>query len=422
MIFQPEYIDPADLASRTKVEIDAWVAKHATITGAPGVGKTYKVQHDYSDKYQHAISFTNLCARQLDTELVAGATIHSKLRLFSPEELQKVANELSGSTIWLDEMSMVNPWIWSVLWVVGMKTSFIFTGDPNQCPPLSAGTPDKLPWSDGVLLSSMLGTATHLVDIDGVTRNDKALREFRDAINDSPLPQGELYKTLKANPSVDGRLRPMSEVLKLDYHIVWANKYRREVNAAVAKEKGLHWDWAELTGPDKKAARVKDKLGRAFAFKASIGLKLVTTATKKVWRYAKGCYYRLITEVDFTSTSCTLINWFDEWDEDFLLDDNIFRITIHPSCLLDFTLGYAVTAPSSQGMTINKPCAVHQLHAMLANGGDHRELAYTAVTRLRWMSQMVIIPNQLKLADTKDELRGQQDDDADTLGTGLTPN
>jgi hypothetical protein len=411
-----DFINPVELAARTRVEINEWVSQHTTITGAPGVGKTYKVQHEYNAQYQHAIAFTNLCARQLDTELVQGETIHSKLRLFCPDDLRKVANELKNSTIWLDEISMVNPWIWSVLYMVGMRSKFIFTGDPNQCPPGGFGDAgeyivDRLPWKSGALLTEMMAKATRLVDIDGVTRNDLELRTLRDAINDSENPQDELYKVLRQHPIIDGRLRANSEILDLEYHIVWGNKYRHQLNNAVAKHRGL--TWSHIVGPP---ALRKDKQGRSYKFTASAGLKLVCAATYKKGGYQKGNYFTLATAVDATTPLCTL--------QPAGAAAGGPPIVIDASCLMDFRLGYAVTATSSQGMTISMPCGIHQISDMLRNGGDHRELAYTAITRLRKLSQMIIVLHKMALPEDKticNEIVGLQDEDSDTLGTGLTP-
>ena len=88
-----------------------------------------------------------------------------------------------------------------------------------------------------------------------------------------------------------------------------------------------------------------------------------------------------------------------------------------------FSPGYAVTSPSSQGMTVTGRCVVHQWTSMLNERSGDRRLLYTAVTRLRSMDHLILAKDLAEVRATQkgDEVYFVPDDDVpDTMASGLS--
>ena len=425
-----EYLDHNEITKNTRAEIDAWVSRQRCVTGPPGSGKSYLIKYNQVNgedeyKFNRSMAFTNMCARQLDTQkdgkTIAGATIHSTLQLFSPESVRDVAKQLKGSTVWLDEISQVNGWIWSILYIIGLDAHFILSGDPNQCSPIGSkadGKPtgDILPWGTGYLLSNIISKSVVVKDGPN-SRNDADLIKFRDAIQSQAMPIVPFRDLLKDRPELDGANR-RERIFKCDHHIVLANSYRIALNIAIVKARGLLWEH-KITATSPKTV---------YAFTASAGVKLVSKSTKKnanqstilqpdeVAGYYKSDFYTLKENITFESKTARLVNI-----------STGKELTILAPMLEDFNLGYAITSPSSQGMTIDGELVIHQMGTMLANGGDFREMAYTAVTRARKLSNLLFIRGKMDLEDVnpnQSELWGTKSDadECDTVAKDLIVN
>lgn len=410
-----QYIDGEALTGEIAAEIERWNRRHTAYTGAPGTGKTTLIKKEYAGKYKYALALTNMCARQLTGNDIDGSTLHSKLRLFCPDELGAVCREFT-EPIWVDEISMINPWIWSVLFVVGQRTPLIFTGDPRQCSPIgknAAGkiSGDPLNW-EGPLLKHIVDTSEKLtVDY----RNDAGLIAFREAICDDERPEFYMYRLLKAHPEMKGDTGDNYHMLMTDHHIVWGHDYRVRLNAAILAVRDLVWERKEVALARTDKTTVRNKKGKAYTFNISAGVKMIARSSQRP-NFYKGTFYTLVEPVTHKSKIAKLQELKAGSDTPV---NGILEIPA--AMLINFGIGYAITAPSSQGMTIEGKVVIHQLASML-KGGEFREIAYTAVTRLRTLKDLTIVPYQLTLAkapDAQAEVWNLFDEEED-LGTALS--
>ena len=416
------YVDPAKLAADVKAEIATWWSRHKSYTGVPGSGKSYTVKTTHQSELKYSLALTNVCARQLTVGDVAGETIHSRLRLFSPDELGEVVSSLQGGTIWLDELSMINPYIWSTIFVVGLECSLIITGDPRQCHPIKFGDgglgADPIPY-EGPLMKAIVGGSTVLTTD---YRNDSGLIAFREAIIDYEYPAVYLRKLLADRPQLDGEQNP-DAVLARETHLVWGHSYRRQLNAAILAARGLHWERRAVPkgSASSNAGLARNKRGESFTFNVSAHVKVVARTSRK-GSYLKGSFYRLERAVSHDSTVARLIPLeagTDASPEGSAGDP----IVIKPSQLIDFGIGYAITISSAQGMTISGPAAIHQMGQLL-RWGEHREIAYTGITRFCSLDKIIIVKGKLDLPDppaAQAEVYALVDDDLHDIGSDLSP-
>jgi hypothetical protein len=415
-----EYLNYKTIMAETHKELDAWNSRHSTVIGPPGAGKSYMIRFAKNDdgtdqfNFTRCMAYTNACARQLSTEKagkeVKGETIHSTLHLFDPASTRETATKLAGCSIWLDEISQCMPWIWSILYIIGLKSTLIMSGDPRQCSPIGqneAGkiTADRLPWTTGYLLQAMQKTATIIKD-GPKSRNDKQLIEFRELIDTHADPLHVLTSLLKKFPGLDGKDKN-AEILALDSHIVFSNAYRVELNAAIVKARGLVWEYKIKTPGNRLKSPICE-------FNASATLKLIARTTIKAVGLYKGAAYVLRDAVTPVSTEAILI-----------AEDGGDIVKIKPSDLSHLTLGYARTSYSAQGSTIRSVGAIHQCSGMLFEG-EHREIFYTGITRWTKLDNIRFITGKLILTDHQEaqpEISGLRGGDADdSLGADLIVN
>jgi hypothetical protein len=412
------WTDPRELIERIRAEIYTWTKEHTIITGAPGTGKTHRVQHEQD--YAAAFTITNLCARNMNKAgKPNGDTLHRGFQLFRPDELGAVCARFAGRLVWIDEFSMINPWIWGVVWAVGLNTQFVLTGDPNQCPPVGGGAEgvatEKLPWTTGLFLQRLLGAAEPMTRD---RRNDAGLIALRRLVNQADRPYYAYKKFCQEYEGAGGVDRtgaPEEEILKADYHIVYGNKYRHRLNLAIIKARGYEWSHIDGAWTISKGVRLRatvtKRRGKASGYLKGEQFVLMTAA-----RGAKGKkqYIHLAPAAEYKAGRAGKLPVMPHAAKEPAEKGAEWIREIPAEELKNFTPAYAVTAPSSQGLTIKEPAVVHQMRAMLGFDGDNRELAYTAITRLTRLEHLMAIDGQLALAEparTQQEIWWLEDDD-----------
>jgi hypothetical protein len=239
------------------------------------------------------------------------------------------------------------------------------------------------------------------------SRNCRELIQFRELIDTEADPLSVLTKMLRIRPELDGKGKT-AEILALDSHIVFSNKYREDLNAAIVRARGLVWQYS-VKAPEIDA-KGNVKKSKIFLFNASEGLKLIARNTLSAANIYKGMSYTLRETVTPLSTAAVLIC------------ENGEAITIAPSDLSQLTLGYARTSYNAQGSTIRGAGAIHQCAGMLIDG-EHREIFYTGVTRWTELKNISFVMGKLELTAAEQPELAQIHGDADgSLGANLTVN
>jgi hypothetical protein len=307
-----------------------------------------------------------------------------------------------------------------------------------------------LPWKSGLFLKELIDHGVHITDN---WRNDDALIELREHIVDAddPLPgfRVKLAKYQKGEASDE-------ELLAKNIHIVFGNDYRQQLNVAILKSRGYVWQRQErkLAAGEEVHFRSRANKNKAYNWRVSGGVRLRALATKKTEGYAKGEVYELIDDVDnikrpaevkpkpeapvkrrgrpkkvqATAPEKPAKILPDDVSENCFATAQIRRIyppkresgadedilSIKVSNLIDFGLGWAITAFSSIGTTIREPGAWHQAACMLRDGAQ-RGLAYTALTRFCEIDNVSVVMAKMRglpgLSPEQQELRGQVDDE-----------
>jgi hypothetical protein len=412
-----DFINPVQLRELTKTEISEWVRLQETLVGGPGCGKSHEMKEIRRGSHKHAMAFTNMCAAQLASEDVPDpTTVHKGLQLFGAADIEEVAKSLHGP-VWIDEISQLQPWIWSAIWVAGRYQKLYLSGDPDQAPPICIGVADavqtdRLPWKTGLLLTRMLETATKLTH---ERRNSPKLQKLRKGIAAEQDPLKFVKKWIQNNPEMDGDAATDDEIYSRRVHIVFSNSLRRRVNAAVLQNLGLEhssrivpWDGCEDPAPLKRRDNTMS------AFTTTVGVRLVAAVSCRAIGYKKGQFYEVVAATPETAEDASIIT-LREFDHNKPDSVDGAEIEMHHSHLAAFRVGFAITAMSCQGLTISEPMAVWQLNEMLRNEGDHRELAYTAVSRGKSCRDLYLSMSRKCTAEPLAETEAPADDERDNV-------
>lgn len=407
------YIDPDMLRDEMKSEIDVWTKEHTVIYGSAGSGKTFKVQHEFL--YDKAMAITNVCARNLtytrekkstensltNKETIQGETIHKVLGIDKNGTINMnvIKKKLKNKTIWCDEISQLNPYYWSILYSIGMTTKFILTGDPNQCSPIRSDKQgkmvgDPLHWKTSLFLKSLLSNGEKLTTQH---RNiDQHFMEFINAIETHSNPLLVVNKLLEKYPKNNATKMRDADIYNIDSHLVFGNNYRLQLNEAILKHRGLKFNVSKE---------------RSNQFEASKGVRVRATVGND--NYGKHECFIINEEIEPTEDNHfkeeTIKKSKKQITEDkkiALKNDRLVRllnratnntIYIPLEQLRDFEVNYAMTTYSSQGLTIKEPTVIHNTTTLL-DGSEHKDIFYTAITRLQKLDHLFIHYNKVKSA------------------------
>lgn len=349
--YQPVYLSAAKTSAGISEEIDAILERCTTFTGAPGTGKTTKVLSTM--EYDVALAFSNVCARNLDRErdgeILRGRTLHDGLGLYTPELREEAIAGLRGKTLWIDEFSTVQSWVWSVIVnaIVGGAKFCILTGDPNQTPPVMERFR-----RESLLMRKILDKSTHLTEDH---RNDAPLVKLRSFVEGISEVDAErkipefIGAYLKKYPGRSADSTPLSDV---NVHITHTNRVRIAINYAIAKARSLQFT----------------------AESADAGLRLRAKVTRKSHEIYKGAVYELMTQVSRASRHFTVRRIYLDVDRAPDVD-----ITLPIKEFAGFELGYALTAHSAIGQTVRgQKMAIHEIGSMAR---IDKSIFYVAITR-----------------------------------------
>lgn len=158
--------------------LNAITEKVSIITGGPGTGKTtivkgiialYKAMYDYKDfsEYEEGAYPIKLAAptgraakRMADTSGIEAKTIHRMIGWGQDTEADDILdNEIDAELIIIDEMSMVDTWLfYQLMQNVMPHTRLVFVGDSDQLPSVGPGRVFKDLIKSTVIETSILDT------------------------------------------------------------------------------------------------------------------------------------------------------------------------------------------------------------------------------------------------------------------------
>ena len=313
------------------------LSNNVSYHGAPGTGKTFTVKSNH--KFDKSATVTNVCAN-----MIGGTTIFSLFGLYSPVEIHKYILKLANKTVWIDEWSMIPAVYWGYLFMASAlyKTKYIISGDKNQIGPVNE---KKIDINDNRFFEHMFGTQTTLTKD---WRNDDGLINLRNEIllaTDEQALGNKIYKHIETKPFET-----------YERHVSFTHITRIAVNQSVLNKHNYKYKHCYIN--DDNGVSKYDKL------EVSTGVILRSRSNEKKSKIYKGEMWRVISQTD---KEFTLLNLVTETENTLPLSMGRY-----------FTLGFCVTAHSSQGLTIREDFAIHNTIQMIMTDKD---LLYTAVTR-----------------------------------------
>lgn len=351
-----------------------------SIHGPPGSGKTYEVKVNYKGKYDFSTTFTNLCALN-----IGGETIHSLLKLYSETDFRNYFPKFKDKTIWIDEFSMINRYLFNYFFILSKmyNTKFIISGDINQISPVG----ESKIILDNKFFNSLMGKKIILEDREGFCRNDNDIRIFRNFINNNE--SATIHKYFMGSKVYDKFYEIYKQYennndnyLKYDRHISFTHATKRFINTQILKNRNYTF-----------------KFDKNRKLDASIGVILSCKKTKKSKNLYKNDMWKIMLKDGNGYVLKNLL--FKKKDE--MGNETNENILIHfPHNLMEnFTLGFCITAHSSQGLSIDEDIGIHDIFKMIKSD---KSLLYTALTRARKFKNVHFFPYSSSLKNDISEL------------------
>jgi hypothetical protein len=391
--------------------------------GAPGVGKTYTVQHNHT--YDYAMTTTNICARNMDSKNADGVeiiakTLYSAFKIYEQHKIEENLSVFRNKTIWLDEYSLMKKYMWSFIYVLAIKfnVSFIISGDIYQLPPVSEKSiaidlHDKF-------FSTIFKNIITLED-GKYSRNDAELIELRNCINE--LQRGEratrykgkifhrvgdlitsLHNSGNCGSSIDNTKMPIA-----DNFICYTNEYKDFLNAEIMKAK------AHTVKADFVKTATATTASAVFRWECSTGAIISPVCNRKSiirpnlykndrYKVVKGGSGdspddEIIVQVirlvkSQPPVGCNVIDYdFNDPTQSPELDPNT-TITLKSIELGLMAPSYAFTCHCSQGMTLEGLLEIHQcddIEKMNYRDNSGSNWIYTAATRSRALANIKFV-------------------------------
>ena len=320
------YLRADDMMEQQKMKLNSFTEKMTIFTGAPGTGKTTLIKKEY--KYDYATTISNVCAN-----IIGGTTLYKFLKLSDPSKVFRYMNMYKDKVIWIDEFSMINKYYWNYLYMLkDVVKEFIFTGDRNQIG--AVGDPIfKNNYFDNIFDNKAKELKTDY-------RNGKKIIDLRNDILNSTIEEVNYIISKNLNTKEYGKT-----------HLVYTHNYRKFLNNYIMKKNNYVFDL--------------DAIENKWSISDGVILKSICNiTTKKIY---KNAIYKVISKVNWRNKFVYL--------QPFGSDE---LVKLDLKYMIHFTLGFAVTVHSCQGLTIVKNFHIHQYTKMITRD---KSILYTAVTR-----------------------------------------
>lgn len=360
-----DYIDPKKIKEGMLEELNKMKDSTTGYIGGPGTGKTYNVKSE--DKHDFAITISNVCCRNMDTERVKADTMFhyfvkgsDKKRISLNERLRRFYNK----TIWFDEFSMFDMEYFNYIFLLTQlkNAKIVITGDPNQIPPFHSESVDlKHPFFE------LLFSNTKLLDKNMRVNDDNDGKELFSYI-EKVRNNLENYEFVEDIKKIQVECDNISDI---KVHLAYNVRTKDMINNYIY-DKNNH-----------KFCRY----GPIYVF-VTKGLRLIVRTASKKFELYKSIIYEVIETRRYN---------FNE-------KIKLWNVTLgkeeehNVKFLANMGLGFAITTHSSQGLTIREKCCIHQSDKMFEL--DPR-IYYTAVTRATKMSDIIHVKGDFEYHDDK---------------------
>jgi len=315
------------------------------VEGRAGTGKTHVGHHvvkrfkeDYPDSVIFKVAYTNKAALN-----IGGETIHKWLHINEEGKIDtKYLKSLTGKMvlIWPDEISMNSSFIWNHLRNVKSllpNAMFLLSGDHRQCAPVEEV---KVDWFNSDIVRSIAHGVK--VELTERQRYDVALWNLAEDVWEKQL-LGIKKRTV------------FVEEYSEHQNICYLNETRGLVNK-------ISNDYQATLHAEKK------RLGEMWVY---AGMPVIAAITRRD-QYANNESFSVVSYDDAITLKSIRQGV-----------EHIIKIT-EETFLKEFELAYCITTHKLQGDTIDAPVYIWDTVRM------NRNILYTAVTRVRKMSQIHI--------------------------------
>ena len=330
------------------------------VSGRAGTGKSYIIGKGIEAKLlpednEARLAFTNRAARN-----IKGTTIHKAMAINSDGKTNtKTLEHLKKYNIFvIDEISMINSWLWNKLMVLKKTTNaiFILLGDHRQCPPIEDGK--EIDYFTHPYAKRLVNY--NRCELTKPQRYDMKLWNWLE----------EFYENGYVGDAICKKKLTIENILYRK-NICYTNKTRCKINH-------LCMDYLSKDKTAKIVLEVPEKCKNEYADKAIIykGLPVMAVANNKDMEIINTEEFWV---KEFSSSESKMVLYRDEDETDELVVE--FK-DFHKY----FVVNYAATTHKSQGATIEKDINIFDWYRM----EDDRRIGYTAVSRGKTCEQVTI--------------------------------
>ncbi len=320
-----------------KIDEQLSTMRNTSLFGEGGSGKTWKVQNEM--KFDKSCTVSNVCARNMGDE---SKTFCALFNQFIPAQWKQTLHKLRNKTIWIDEFSMLPRYQWNhvVAAVLGYNIKFIFSGDIYQLEPVKEQSLNI----DSPHFKYILGEIIDLSNSDPSAnrRSDKELvtfcRTIRNNYNNKTIIKDLFDQQSKVK---------LEDSLNIKRHVTFTKLTRDYINSSIMIKNGYIFDKVTPNVSSGIILRVIQSIKSKGIYKSDLW-EVINHDTNS------------ITMKNKTKQGPALIKSFDV------------------KYLKHFDIGFAITAHSSQGLTIDESIAIHDVD--FATQVNNRVL-YTACSR-----------------------------------------
>jgi len=365
------FTDPEEVLNNMYNELLIMNKNTTTYIGGPGTGKTHSVKNNH--KYDFAMTISNVCCRNMDTEDVKADTIFSYFQENDKDlHVSKRLRKFYNKTIWFDEFSMLDIEYFNYIFLLTntKNAKIIISGDPNQIRPFHSKQIDvnhvffQFLFFNGETLEKNYRVIKHCDGEEIIDSDGKNLLDLSELVLNNLEDKDNCVEQIQQYYKID-------EINKVNIHLTFNRDTRNMINNYIYKEN------------NHKIVFNKDKL------ELTKGLRLIVDDACKKNEIYKSMIYEVKEDINKIRSKDKLVLRNVSLNKDEEIDEEMIQ---------NMCLGFAITTHSSQGLTIREKCCIHQAEKMIH---VDPKILYTAITRLTKLSDLVLIKDKFTYENDK---------------------